>query len=124
MLSMAVSHDVPRVKMSRGGLFSLAGLAARGQPMSAELADYSGSLCGRARKVPDPASPAYSDGHSWHVQVGGHLLGGEWAGTPMGCGCGASPYEAAVAARDDLIRRGNELLRQAERISAMIGGRT
>lgn len=118
--STIVGSGVLRVELSRAGMLQLAGAEIRGQPLSAELADAAGNLCGRARKLADPASSRYSDGHIWHVQIGGTLVGREWSGRPMGCGCGASPLEAALGARADLMRRAAEMEAQAERIGAML----
>lgn len=112
---------VLRVRLSRAGLSELSAAEVRGHPLSAELLDAGGAVCGRARRLADPASSRFSDGFVWHVQIGGTLLGGEWAGRPMGCGCGTTALEAAMGARDDLIRRASEMARQAERIGGMIG---
>lgn len=120
-MRIAVADEVPRVELSAAGLSRLSGLAQYGRPMSAVLMDRAGSVCGRIRKISSPGSPIYSDGHEWHAQIGGSLLGSEWAGTPMGCGCGESPAEAVRAAREDLRLRAQDLLRQAARIAAMIG---
>lgn len=119
-LERAERSGVERVEFSRDGLSRLAGLEVRGQPMSAELVDAAGKLCGRARRAADPASSRFSDGYVWHVQIGGTLVEGEWSGRPMGCGCGSSPLAAALDARADLMRRACELERQAERVSEML----
>jgi hypothetical protein len=116
--------EIPRVELSRAGLARLSGLSDPGRPMSAELTDRRGELCGRARKMGDAASSIYSDGHTWHIQIGGVIARSDWASAPMGCGSGETPYDAACAALDDLRRRSEELARQAARVAEMIGGRT
>jgi hypothetical protein len=104
---------VPRVAMTRGGLWALGAACDRREPVCAELSDRNGDLCGRVRR--DAGDDV------WHAQVGGVLCQSAWRGSPMGCGTGSTVLDAVAAAREDLVRRAAELLDQAARIGEEVG---
>ena len=112
---------VLRVRLDASGLAELASAAGYDGSISAVLLDAAGNVCGRARRSSDPGV-RFGPALSWHVQAGGCVESREWAGRPMGCGCGSTAWEAAAACVDDLRRRAAALSEQADRVAAMIGG--
>lgn len=121
-LERVTRAQVLRVRLCPQGLSELSAAGGVGLPVSAELLDADGEVCGRVERRADPCARLYGPGLAWHVQLGGVLASRVWAAQPMGCGAGEILHDAVKCAMDDLRSQALRRLDCAAKLSEIFNG--